>query len=154
MSLLDGDAGPAPSKIPRYVALGGASLFILATLVFLALRFHTEKATVRLFLSQVAAGDFQSAYRTWKPGSSYAFGDFMRDWGPASEYGPVRTFELREAHQPPNASGVVVTVELSPYAPFPSAGDPKSRDTKEVRLWVEISDQSMSYAPSEFQFKR
>ncbi len=69
MGLLDGDAGPAPSKIPRFVAMGGAALLILATILFLALRYHTEKATVHRFLSQVAGGDFQSAYRTWKPGS-------------------------------------------------------------------------------------
>lgn len=154
MSLLDGDAGPAPSKIPRYVALGAASLLILAAVLIVTLRFRAEKATVRAFLSQVAAGDFQSAYRTWKPGSSYTFADFMKDWGPAGEYGPVKTFELREAHQPSKASGVVVTVELSSYSPFPSPGDAKWRDNKEVRLWVESSDQSMSYAPPEYQFKR
>ena len=154
MSLLDGDAGPAPSKIPRYVALGAASLLILAVTLLLALRFRAEKSTVRQFLSQVAAGDFQSAYRTWKPGASYGFDDFMRDWGPKGEYGPVRSFDLREAHQPRNASGVVVTVELSPYVPFPGSSDPKRRDSKEVHLWVETSDQSMSYAPAEYQFKR
>jgi hypothetical protein len=131
-----------------------ATLLVLATILFLALRFHAEKATVRQFLSQVAAGDFQSAYRTWKPASSYAFEDFMRDWGPIGEYGPVKSFELREAHRPANASGVVVSVALSPYSPFPGADDPKSRDNKEVRLWVESSDQSLSYAPPELQFKR
>jgi len=114
LSLLDGDAGPAPSQIPRYVALGGVSLVLVATALFLALRFHTEKATARRFLSQLAAGDFQVAYHTWKPGASYRFEDFMRDWGPSGEYGPVKSFDLLEAHQPPNASGVVVTVALSP----------------------------------------
>lgn len=154
MSLLDGDAGPAPSRIPRYVALGGVALVLVSATVFLALRFHTEKATVRLFLSQLASGDFQSAYRIWKPGPSYAFDDFMRDWGPNGEYGPVKGYDLREAHQPRNASGVVVTIAVSPYSPIPGPGDPKSRDTKEVRLWVQSSDQSLSYAPSEFQFRR
>ena len=133
--------------------MGGAALLILATILLLALRYHTEKATVHRFLSQVAGGDFQSAYRTWKPGSSYTFDDFLRDWGPKGEYGPVKSFELREAHRPRKASGGVVTVEVSSYSPFPDSKDPKSRDNKEVRLWVESSDQSMSYAPTEFQLK-
>jgi len=133
--------------------MGGATLVVLAVLLFLALRYHTEKATVHKFLSAVVAGDFQSAYRVWKPGSSYSFEDFMNDWGPKGEYGPVKSFELREAHQTRNASGVVVTVAVSPYSPFPDARDAKSRDTQEIRLWVETSDQSMSYAPPEFQIK-
>jgi hypothetical protein len=154
LSLMDGDPGPPPSKLPRYIVLGGAVLAVIAIAAFFTLRFHTEKATVRLFLSQDAAGDFQAAYHTWKPGSSYGFEDFLRDWGPKGEYGPVKSFELREAHRPPDASGVVVTVDLSPYSPFPEPSDPKSRDTKGVRLWVESSDQSISYAPTEYHIKR
>jgi len=144
---MDGDAGPQPSKIPRYVGIGAATLLVVATALFLLLRFHTEKATVNHFFSQVIVGDFQSAYRTWKPSSSYSFADFMSDWGPKGEYGPVKSFELRSARMPANASGVVVTVELSSSAPFPEPNDPKSRANKEVRLWIESSDQSMSYAP-------
>jgi hypothetical protein len=42
-----------------------------------------------------------------------------------------------------------VTVELSSSAPFPERNDPNSRANKEVRLWIESSDQSMSYAPAQ-----
>jgi hypothetical protein len=149
LGLLDGNTGPQPSKIPRYVGIGAAALLVLGTVLFLLLRFHTEKATVNQFFSQVIAGDFQTAYRTWKPSSSYSFTDFMGDWGPNGEYGPVKSFELRSARMPANASGVVVTVELSSSVPFPEKDDPKSRANKEVRLWIESSDQSMSYAPSQ-----
>ena len=148
MGLLDGNAGPQPSKIPRYLGIGAAALLIVGTALFLLLRFHSEKATVNQFFAQVIAGDFQSAYRTWKPSSSYSFEDFMGDWGPKGEYGPVKSFELLSAHKPANASGVVVTVEVSTFAPFPEQNDSKSRANKEVRLWIESSDQSMSYAPS------
>ena len=151
MGLLDGDAGPLPSKIPRNVILGAAILLAVSIPVYVLLRFHTEKATVRLFLSQVAAGDYQSAYRTWKPASSYPFQDFLRDWGPNGEYGPVKSYDLRSARSPVGASGVIVTVAVSAASPFPAADDPKSRDVKEVRLWVERSDQSISYAPMEIR---
>jgi hypothetical protein len=154
LGLLDGDAGPKPGRIPRYLGMGAAALLAVAALLFISLRFHTEKATVNRFFAQVTAGDFHSAYRTWKPSSSYAFADFMGDWGPNGEYGPVKSFELRSAQRPAQASGVVVTVTLSAYAPFPGENDPKSRTNKEVRLWIESSDQSISYAPTDLRIRR
>jgi hypothetical protein len=154
LGLLDGNAGPAPSRIPRYVGIGGAAILILGTTLFFLMRFRAEKATASHFLSQVVAGDFQSAYRTWKPSSSYSFQDFLADWGPTGEFGPVKSFELRSAGRPANASGVVVTVVVSPYFPFPDSSDPKSRSGKAIRLWIESSDQSMSYAPEQLNVPR
>jgi len=149
LGLIDGDAGPQPSKIPRYAGIGAAALLVVATLLFILLRFHAEKATVNQFFSQVIAGDFQSAYRTWKPSSSYSFADFMSDWGPKGAYGPVKSFELRSARRPADGSGVIVTVAVSAFAPFPEENNPKSRANRVVRLWIESSDQSISYAPSQ-----
>jgi hypothetical protein len=154
LGLLDGDAGPLPSKLPRYLILGAALFFAVSLPVYLLLRFRTEKATARLFLSQVQAGDYQSAYRTWKPASSYSFEDFLRDWGPNGEYGPVKSYDLLSAKSPSNASGVIVTVAVSAFSPFPDAGDPNRRNVKEVRLWVEHRDQSISYAPEEIRIAR
>jgi len=154
VGLLDGDAGPIPSKLPRNFLLGAAAILLISLFLSLLLRFHTEKATARLFLSQVAAGDFQGAYRTWKPASSYSYDDFLRDWGPNGEYGPVKSYDLISARSPSNASGVVLTVAVSSVSPFPSAGDANSHNTKEIRLWVERRDQSISYAPEEIRISR
>ena len=154
MGILDGDAGPLPSKLPRNLLLGAVIIFAITLPLYLLLRFHTEKATARTFLSQVAAGDYQSAYRTWKPASSYSFEDFLRDWGPSGEYGPVKSYDLLSARSPSKASGVIVTVAVSAVSPFPGASDPASLKTKEVRLWVEHRDQSISYAPDEIRVSR
>jgi hypothetical protein len=40
-----------------------------------------------------------------------------------------------------------VTVEISPYSPYPDQNDPKSSRTKEVQIWVERSDKSLSFPP-------
>lgn len=151
---MDGDAGPPPSKVPRYVLLGAIILVVVTVPLYVLLRFHTEKATARLFLSELVAGDYQAAYRTWKPASSYSFQDFMRDWGPSGEYGPVKSYELRSARSPGGASGVIITVAVSALTPFPGDGDRDGRNTKEIRLWVERSDQSISYAPEEIRIVR
>ncbi len=154
MGLLDGDAGPLPSKLPRNMLLSAVAIVVVSLPLYLFLRFHTEKATAHLFLSQLVASDYQSAYHTWKPASGYSFEDFMRDWGPNGEYGPVKSYDLISARSPSNASGVVVTVAVSAISPFPDAGDRNSHNTKEVRLWVERRDQSISYAPDEIHISR
>jgi hypothetical protein len=148
---MDGDAGPPPSKLPRYVIIGAAVLLAVTIPLYLFLRFHTEKVTARLFLNELVAGDYQAAYRTWKPGSSYSFQDFMRDWGPSGEYGPVKSYDLRSVRSPGGASGVIITVDVSSIAPFPSDAE---SNVKELRLWVERSDQSISYAPEEIRIVR
>ena len=151
MGLMDGDAGPPPSKAPRYIITGVAVLLAVTIPLYLLLRFHTEKATAHQFLDELVAGDYQGAYRTWKPGSSYSFQDFMRDWGPSGEYGPVKSYDLESARSPGGASGVIITVGVSSVAPYPSDS---ASNIKEIRLWVERSDQSISYAPQEIHIVR
>ena len=145
MGLMDGDAGPPPSRVPLYLILGVVIVLAIALPSYFLLRYHAEKATAGRFLDELVAGDYQGAYRTWKPGSSYSYQDFMQDWGPTGEYGPVKSYDLRSARSSAGASGVIITVGVSTTAPFP--GGSAGSGVKEVRLWVEHSDQSISYAP-------
>jgi len=154
MGLLDGDAGPLPSKLPRNLTLAALLIIAVGTPLYFLLRYHKETGTARHFLTQVQSGDYQAAYQTWRPGPSYSFQDFMRDWGPNGEYGPVKSFDLLSARSPSKASGVVVTVSVSAVSPFPGSDDPNSLKTKQVRLWIEFRDQSMSYAPEEIRIAR
>jgi len=149
---MDGDAGPPPSKAPRYIILGVIIILAVTIPLYLVLRYHAEKATATQFLNELVAGDFQGAYRTWKPGSSYSYQDFLRDWGPTGEYGPVKSYDLQSARSPAGASGVIITIAVSAISPFPGAGAGSS--VKEIRLWVEHSDQSISYAPEAIRVVR
>jgi len=148
MGLLDGGAEEPNSKLRRYIVSG----MVFALLVWLgawwALRFHTEKETVESFLNALVAGDTQRAYQIWRPQPSYSYQDFLADWGPQGINGPVKSYRIETAQQPARASGVIVVVELSPFEKFPDNRDTqKLTRLKEVRLWVERRDQSISYAP-------
>ncbi|HXP72413.1 MAG TPA: hypothetical protein VOA88_24280, partial [Candidatus Dormibacteraeota bacterium] len=108
--------------------------------------------SVKNFLNTVASGNFDLAYQMWKPAPSFSFKDFMEDWGPNSYYGPVKSFHIVNAeemkHGSDSPSGVIVTVEVSPFETFPSRGDAaKENKIKEVRLWVQFKDQSLGYPP-------
>jgi hypothetical protein len=152
VGIFDSTEEHPPHKIRRYIITGLTFVALLVLGSWYLLRFHAEKNTVRHFLDAVAAEKMEDAYRMWGKSESFSYKDFLEDWGSNSYYGPVKSYhiegaqELKRGVEPP--SGVVVTVELSPYAPFPADSDvAKQSKTKEVRLWVEFKDQSLGYAP-------
>ena len=149
MGLLDSSNEHPASKLRRYIITTVIFICLLVFGVWWLLRFHTEKVTVKHFLDTVAAGNMQEAYRIWKPLPSYSFKDFLEDWGPEGYYGPIKSSHFEAAEKPKGASsGVIVVCEVSPYTPFPDAGDTaKQAHTKEIRIWVEFRDQSMSFPP-------
>lgn len=137
------------SKLRRYVITIVVFIALVVGASWYLLRFYTEKDTIRHFLNTVAAGNMQQAYQIWKPSESYSFKDFMDDWGPDGYYGPVKSYHVKFlATHRKNGSGVDIIVDVSPYRPFPSEDDAgKQSKTKEIDLWVEFKDHSISFPP-------
>ncbi len=158
VGLLDSGAEEPKSKLLRYTVSAVALALLTALGLWFFLRYTPEKHTVEHFLDAVTAGDTQRAYQIWHPHPGYTYQDFLGDWGPQGYYGPVLSYHIESATEPPNrgsggagdVSGVIVTVEISPYSPFPESSDPKSDRTREVRIWVEHSDESLSFPPPAF----
>lgn len=148
MGLLDSTAEEPHSKLLRYSVTTAVFIVLVAFGMWWLLRFHTEKQTVKRFLDALVAGQTEEAYRIWKPQPTYSYKDFLDDWGPNGYYGPVKSYRIESAEHPRAGTGVIVVVEVSPYQPFPGDNDaPKQNKTKEVRIWVEQSDQSLSFPP-------
>jgi hypothetical protein len=149
VGLLDTTAEEPHSKALRYVATIAAFILLVALGCWWLFRFHTEKKTVVQFFNALAAGQTEQAFRIWKPQPTYSFRDFQEDWGPSGYYGPVKSFHIvTAARMNSTASGVIFVVEVSPYQPFHSGDDAAQQNkTKEVRLWVEQKDQSLSFPP-------
>lgn len=148
MGLLDGDAEEPKSKLRRYVVSGMVFALLVWLGVWWVFRFHAEKQTVEKFFEALSAGNTQEAYQIWKAQPTYTYEYFVQDWGPQGLYGPVASYRIENAEQPEKASGVVVVVSISPVKPFPSEKDGANfAKVKEVRLWVERKDQSLSFAP-------
>jgi hypothetical protein len=152
VGVFDSSEEHPPAKVRRYVISGVAFLVLLFFAYQYLMRFHTEKRTVNQFMSAIVAGNMEQAYRMSNPSSSYSMKDFLDDWGPDGYYGPVKSFHIENAEEEKRgtekASGVNITVEVSPYAPFPPDNDvAKQTKTKEVRLRVEYKDQSVGFAP-------
>ena len=149
MGLLDAGAEEPQSKALRYVVSGTALVIFLAVGAWYFLRYTPEKRTAERFMHAVATGDSQQAYQIWHPHPGFSYEDFLSFWGPNGYYSPIKTYRLESAEVPPKGgTGVVIVVEISAYDPFPKSEETiKSAQNREVQLWVERSDQSMSFPP-------
>jgi hypothetical protein len=148
VSLLDAQEERPRSRRLLYAVSGVALVILLAfgTWYFF-LRFLSEKRTIAGFMDAVVAERFEDAYRIWKPHGSYTYEDFLADWGPKGYYGPIKSYHIYSARSPGGASGTVVVVDVSPEPAFPTENNPKSTGNRVVSIWVEGSDQSLSFPP-------
>lgn len=139
------------SRYGKYIKIGLgvlAAVVVVGALYWALFRFHSEQAIVAQFMNDVVAGEFKPAYTMWAKDSSYSYNDFLQDWGPKGYYGPVHSYQIIGTSEPSNASGVIVIVAVSRLAKFPSESDlEKGMPTKQIRLWVQFRDHSISYAP-------
>ncbi|MBZ5529100.1 MAG: hypothetical protein LAN71_14530 [Acidobacteriia bacterium] len=157
---------PEPEKKPRrflWLALVLAAVF--AAVLWFSFRYHPEKKAATRLFDAIAAGDLPRAYQLWKPSSAgYTLQDFRDDWGEKGYYGPVKSYKIEEVSAPCegansaaavviwiigcNSSELIVTVRVSPVAPFPQETDLENlRRTKSIRLWVDSKDKSFSFPP-------
>lgn len=143
------DAPAAKPEKSRAMAFAISAIVLVAfVLLFFVFRYYPEKKAAEHFFDALVAGDTNKAYELWKPTSSYQMKDFLADWGPTGYYGPIKSYEIGRARTLTGASGVAITVSVSPFSPMPDASDgEKSRKTRTVVVWVEKSDKSFSFPP-------
>ena len=149
MGLLDAGAEEPKSKALRYIISGVALVLLLGLAGWYFLRYTTEKGTVERFMRAIVSGDAQQAYQIWHPHPNFSYQDFLSFWGPNGYYSPIKSYRIESAEVPPKGgSGVVITLEISSYDPFPKPEETvKFGQNREVQLWIERSDQSMSFPP-------
>jgi len=149
MDLFHSGSEEPKSKILRYVVSAAAFIVLVSWGIWFFTRYRTEEHTVEQFLDALIDGNSQRAYQIWHPHRGFEFQDFLSFWGPNGLYSPMKSYRIESAAPPRRGgSGIIVTVEFSPYAPFPDDSDAaKSRFNREVSIWVERSDQSLSFPP-------
>jgi hypothetical protein len=148
VSLFDNSEEPRSKRLRHAVTAVAFVILMGFGIWFFFLRFISEKNTVARFMNAVVAENYQQAFQIWKAHGTYSYGDFLSDWNRKGYYGPVLSYRIESAAPPHNGgSGIIVTVEISPVQPFPANTDPQSSRNREVSLWVERSDGSMSFPP-------
>ena len=98
-------------------------------------------------MDAVATGNMQQAHQIWKPSESYTMKDFLEDWGDNGYYGPVKSYTVERPEKVPDAPAAAITIETSPYQPYPHGDPVKESKSKKVTVWVQFKDQSISFPP-------
>ncbi len=118
-------------RIRTRVIVGVVVLAIVAGVLYFIFKNYPEERVVKHFATALEQGNYQEAYRIWKPTSSYSFNAFTRDWGPNNaDYGTVQSYEFGGSRSYGN--GVIITCKLN---------------GKEARLWVDRETKAISFAP-------
>jgi hypothetical protein len=125
---------------------------VLVVLLILGWWFRNwpEEHVVSNFFSALKHQDFKTAYAIWMhdphweqhPGEypKYPFNEFYQDWGPAGQWGVIKTAKINgSANCPPPSSGILVDVIVNDRV-------------EHAQVWVEKSDHTLSYPPCELIF--
>lgn len=116
MTLLDAQAPKPPNKTLRYALALLLPLIVIGTLLSIRFRNYSEERAVARFLTTLHDGNYQEAYRLWKPSASYTYEDFLRGWGEQGDYGKVREFQILGSESK-GSNTVIVTVRVNNVDP-------------------------------------
>jgi hypothetical protein len=101
---------------------------------------------VHKFFTALEEKDVERAYALWMQDpdwkqhpakyANYSFGDFYRDWGPSGDWGIIKSHRVDCSYS--SGSGVLVQVTVNDRA-------------EHAYLWVEKSDKTLHFSPSEIE---
>ncbi|MFZ0963889.1 MAG: hypothetical protein WAO35_23745 [Terriglobia bacterium] len=115
MTLLDATPPKPRRKIGRYI-LAALAVIIVGGAVYILVRNYPEERAVSRFLTTLEQGNYPEAYRLWQPSATYAYEDFLRNWGEHGDYGKIRTFKILGS-QSQGKETVIVTVAINDETP-------------------------------------
>lgn len=150
MGLLDAkEYDPRPAQ-RRWRLISLALVVVIAViLVWWFFRYWPEEQVVNRFFSAIERKDFDAAYGIYNgdPGwkqhpqkySQYSLSQFMLDWGPSSEYGPITSYSVDCATEPKKTgfqspSGVIVVVTIN-------------HRSESTSMWVEKKSKTITLSP-------
>lgn len=116
MSLLDAQPPKPSNHVAKSVVLLAILVMIIGGLLAFRMWNYPEERAVTAFFATLQQGDYQKAYKLWKPARSYSFDDFMHDWGPQGDYGRVQAFQIVLARSK-GPQTVIVTVRVNNQDP-------------------------------------
>jgi hypothetical protein len=134
----------ARARRRRNVVIAGIIAGLILVWVAYHLRNYPERHAVDKFFSALEHQDLESAYAIWfrdpawkqHPGkySSYTYSEFNQDWGPASEWGTIKSYSIDCSYS--SGNGVIVQATVNHRA-------------QHAYVWVDKSDKTLHFSPNE-----
>jgi hypothetical protein len=145
MTLMDAqkfDEGRARRR-RNAVIIGIVAALILAWVAY-HVRNYPERRAANKFFAALQHQDIEGAYGIWlrdldwkqHPAkySNYTYKDFYQDWGPASEWGTIKSYSIDCSYS--TSSGVIVQATVN-------------RRAQHAYVWVDKSDKTLHFSPNE-----
>lgn len=139
MSLLD--APPYDSRREKRRTITTIAVIVLVLLAvsgYLYWPRFMARRTVSHFMQELVKKNYQEAYYIWQADPKlYSMDAFMRDWGPGSRWGIIKTYQIEQLGPPPggHSSGLVAVVEINGIA------------SREEPIWIENRTRELSFGP-------
>jgi hypothetical protein len=110
------------------------------------LRDYPQRHAVHKFFSALERQNIEEAYAIWlrdpawreHPGkyANYTYNDFYQDWGPASDWGAIKSYSLDCSYS--SGNGVIVEATVNHRA-------------EHAFVWVDSSDKTLHFSPNEIE---
>src|SRR5947209_5984891 len=156
MGLLDAtEYDPRPAQRRNRMILIALGLVIVALILYFIFRYYPEKKVVDHFFQALEQKNYEGAYGIyfhdpdWKQHPNkykdYNLNQFVLDWGPSGDYGPINSHRIGCATEPhksgfQSASGIIVVVTINNRA-------------EQTSLWVEKKDKTITRSPINVECK-
>jgi hypothetical protein len=152
MTLLDAKEYHPEKERRKKVRIASAIILVLV-LAFIGWwnRFWPEKQVADKFFSSLQKQDLETAYGLYyaDPGwrqhpqnhAQYPLNEFKQDWGPGSEWGVVKKYEIYgTSNCPGGGTGVVIDVVVNDRV-------------QHAQLYVDKTDKTISTPPCDLEFR-
>lgn len=155
MDLLNPPPLKPPNPWPKRILYVAVIVGVIGGALYFQFRYYSATKTVEAFMDALVAGDYKSAYKIWQPAPSYAYHNFLRDWGETSTWGKIRTYEIVEVHGsgnravqfPDEFTGRTRTIDISGSYSGVLIGVRINTRAELEYIWVEKKDLSLSFPP-------
>ena len=145
MTLLDAEQfDEARARRRRNLIIACVIAAIVLAWVAYHFRNYPERRAVDRFFSALEHNDVEQAFAIWlrdpawkqhaERYGKYGYGDFYRDWGPAGDWGVIKSHKVNCSYA--TGSGVIVEVTVN-------------RRTEHAYVWADKSDKTLHFSPNE-----
>jgi hypothetical protein len=119
-----------------------------------SLWYWSEQRIVDHFFAALQQQDYEKAYGIWNHDpdwkqhpqkySNYPFQEFMKDWGPGSEWGLIKSYHVDGSAVPKGGNGTTFDVGSSGIVVVVTVNE---RVAQKAHIWVEKSDKTLGFSP-------
>ena len=120
----------------RAITITVVAAIVIAGAGYLYYPHYMAQRTINEFMQALVDKNFQEAYAIWQADPKlYPMDAFMKDWGPDSQWGIIKTYSIRQLGPPPggNSSGLVALVEINGI------------QSDEARIWIQNGSRLLSF---------